>query len=172
MSKPIAYLSRLRQTPALLAVLCSAQLLFATIADGQSEGPFVKMLGAWRGSGKISMTNGNSERIRCTATYSDGSGGSSISQALVCASDSYHVDVHTYIEATGQNVRGHWEESVQQAAGQLAGQILEGQFEGKILGNGFEATLSLITTGSRQTISVTPQGGNISRIQIALSRGG
>jgi hypothetical protein len=155
------------------ALLCFAQIGFSSMtANAQSDGPFARLVGTWRGSGKVLMTNGNSERIRCTATYSAASGELSLSQAMVCASDSYRVDVRSYIEANGPSVQGHWEESVQQAAGQLAGQISGGQFAGKILGSGFEAALLLVTAGSRQTITVTPAGGSISRIQIALSRGG
>jgi hypothetical protein len=95
-----------------------------------------------------------------------------LSQALVCASDSYRVDIRSFIVADGQAVQGHWEESVRQAAGQLEGRIVGGQLEGRISGPGFEARMSLATSGVRQTIVITPAGGSVSRVEIALSREG
>ena len=155
------------------ALLCCAQVLMSTVtANAQSTGPFNKFSGTWRGSGKVLMADGNGEKIRCTATYSVVSGGQSLSQALVCASDSYRADIRSFIVAEGQSVQGHWEESVRQARGHLDGQLVGGQFEGRLSGPGFEARMSLVTSGVRQTILITPDGGSISRIQIALSREG
>ncbi|MGA2042135.1 MAG: hypothetical protein ABSG83_02065 [Roseiarcus sp.] len=150
-----------------------AQLaLSAVTANAQSTSPFAKFFGTWRGVGSVLMADGSDEKIRCTATYSAESGGRSLSQALVCASDSYRVDIRSFIVADGQAVQGHWEESVRQAAGHLEGQIVGGQVEGTISGPGFEAGMSLVTSGIRQTILISPVGGSISRVQIALSRQG
>jgi hypothetical protein len=172
MSRSIVYLSRRQLTNALSALLClAAMALFPVAANAQSEGPFGKFLGTWRGLGKVTMTDGKSEKIRCTATYSAASKGQSLSQTLVCASDSYRVDIHSFIVAEGQSAQGHWEESTRQANGHLDGRFVGGQFEGTISGPGFEALLFLVATGVRQTILITPSGGSVSRVQIALSRG-
>jgi hypothetical protein len=164
---------RRRWGRALATFSCCAQVvLFTVAATAQSAGPFGKISGTWRGVGKVVTSDGNGEKIRCTATYSPASSGQSLSQALVCASDSYRVDIKSFIVADGQAVQGHWEESVRQAVGQLDGRLVGGQFEGRISGPGFEARLSLVTNGARQTILITPSGGSISRVQIALSRQG
>jgi hypothetical protein len=158
---------------ALLALLfCAAGVLSDVTANAQSAGPFAKFVGTWRGVGKVITADGKGEKIRCSATYSTESGGKSASQALVCASDAYRVDIRSFIVADGQAVQGHWEESVRQAMGQLDGQIVGDQFDGRISGTGFEARISVITRGTRQTIVITPTGGSISRVQIALSREG
>jgi hypothetical protein len=159
-----------RAIPALL--FCAQIMLLAVTANAQSTGPFAKFVGTWRGVGKVVAADGHAEKIRCSATYSAESGGQSVSQALVCASDSYRVDIQSFIVADGQAVKGHWEESVRQAMGQLDGQIVGGDFEGRIAGPGFEAHLSLVTSGIRQTVLITPAGGSISRVQIALAREG
>ena len=171
MSLSLSRLTRRQRTRVLPILLCCAQMMLSSVAtNAQSASPFTKFFGAWRGSGKVLTTDGNSERIRCTATYAAESGGQSLSQELICASDSYRVDVRSFIVADGQSVQGHWEESVRQASGHLDGQIVEGRFEGKISGPGFEAGMSLVSTGSRQTILITPVGVSISRIEVALSR--
>jgi hypothetical protein len=158
-------------TRVLPALLCCAQIAVSSgAANAQSAGPFAGFFGSWRGTGKVLMADGHSERIRCTATYTSESGGQSFSQELVCASDSYRVDVRSFVVAEGQNVQGHWEESVQQAVGHLTGQIVGGQFQGKISGTGIEAAMSLDTAGLRQTILITPVGGSVSRVEISLSR--
>jgi hypothetical protein len=173
MAISIEYSVLRRVMHALLGLLCLLQVTISpTAASAQSNGPFAKFSGTWRGSGKVIMADGKSERIRCTATYSAVSNGQSLSQALICASDSYRVDVRSYIVSDGQRVQGHWEETTRQATGHLDGQIVEGQFDGKLSAPGFDAALSLLTTGLRQTIIITPSGGPVSRVQIALARGG
>jgi hypothetical protein len=159
-----------RALPTLL--FCATVVLFAVTANAQSIGPFAKFEGTWRGVGKVLTADGKGDKIRCSATYSTESGGKAVSQALVCASDAYRVDIRSFIVAEGQAVQGHWEESVRQAKGQLDGQIVGDQFDGRISGPGFEARISLISRGTRQTILITPTGGSISRVQIALSRQG
>ena len=173
MAISIKYSSFRKVMHALSVLLCLVQAtIFPFAASAQSDGPFYRFPGTWRGSGKVIMADGKSERIRCTATYSVVSNGQSLSQSLICASDSYRVDVRSFIVSDGQRVQGHWEESTRQAKGHLDGQIVEGQFDGKLSGPGFDAALSLLTTSMRQTILITPSGGSVSRVQIALSRGG
>jgi hypothetical protein len=161
-----------RSTHVVRTLFCLIMVTCLSVTAGaQSQGPFAKFVGTWRGSGKVLTTDRNSEKIRCTATYSEVSGGQSLSQRLVCASDSYRVEIRGFIAAEGQSVHGHWEEAVRQAAGQLVGQIIAGRFEGTISGPGFEARMSLVTTGLHQTIIVTPApGDSVSRVEIALSR--
>lgn len=171
MSLSLSHSTQRKLTRALPTLLCGAQMMLSSVAaNAQSPDPFAKFLGAWRGGGKVVMADGHSEKIRCTANYSSASGGQTVSQELVCASDSYHVDVRSFIVAAGPSVQGHWDESVRQAMGQLAGQIVGEQFDGRISGTGIEAALSVVTTGSRQTILVTPNGGSVSRVEVTLSR--
>jgi hypothetical protein len=173
MSLSLGSLARRQGRRVLPALLCCAPVvLWAVAANAQSVSPFAKLPGTWRGAGKVVMADGKGETIRCSATYALESEGKSLSQGLVCASDSYKVDIRSFIVANGQSVQGHWEESTRQASGQLDGQIVGDQIDGKISGPGFEARLSLVTTGVRQTILITPSGGSISRVQIALSRKG
>jgi hypothetical protein len=132
--------------------------------------PFVDFLGTWRGSGHVVASDGHSERITCRANYSESDGGKALSQSLVCASDSYRFDVHSYVIENDRGVEGYWQEATRNVTGQLTGQVEAGQFEGSITGPSFTAQLSLKTTGRKQAVSITPQGGDIVRVDITLSR--
>jgi hypothetical protein len=114
--------------------------------------------------------DGHSERINCRATYSESNDGQALSQSLVCASDSYRFDVHSYVVADGRDVQGHWEETTRNVTGQLSGRVEDGRFDGSIVGPAFTAQMSLKTTGRRQAVSITPQGGDIAKVDIMLSR--
>ena len=152
-----------------IALLCG-MLVWPQVVAAQSTSPFAKFSGNWRGSGQVVGSNGNREKIRCRADYSTSSTGQSLSQSIVCASDSYNFDIRSFVVAEAQNAQGHWEELVRQVTGQLTGQIIDGQFEGNISGPGFTADMSLNSTGQHQTLDIRPQGGDISRVQVTLSR--
>jgi hypothetical protein len=159
------------QSGALLAFMIVASgALGAQGGMARSSNPFAPFFGSWRGSGHVMGSDGHSERISCRATYSESNGGQALSQSLVCASDSYRFDVRAYVVADGPNVQGHWEETTRNAAGQLSGQVTDGKFDGNIAGPGFTTQMSLKMTGRRQTVSITPQGGDIAKVDIVLSR--
>ena len=135
-----------------------------------SMNPFTEFFGNWRGFGHLITSEGHSERINCRATYSESGSGKALSQSLVCASDSYRFDIHCYVVANDRGVEGYWQEATHNVTGQLTGQVEAGRFEGRIAGPSFTAQLSLKTTGGKQAVSITPQGSDIVRVDIMLSR--
>ena len=54
--------------------------------------------------------------------------------------------------------------------GHLVGRIANGQFDGTIVGAGFSAAIALRISGGRQIVTIMPQGGDISKVDIVLSR--
>jgi hypothetical protein len=159
------------QSGALLALMIVASgALWAQAGVAHTSNPFAAFFGSWRGSGHVVGSDGHSERINCRATYSESNGGETLAQSLVCASDSYRFDVHSYVVADGRDVQGHWEETTRNVTGRLSGQVEDGQFDGSIAGPTFTAQMSLKTTGRRQAVSITPRGGDIAKVDIVLSR--
>ena len=132
--------------------------------------PFAGMAGSWAGDGRIELQDGTSERVRCRATYSVGGGGTTLQQQLLCASDSYRVDISSYIVADGHSVQGHWQEATRQVQGELTGQIADGNFEGSVSGVGFTAGIHLRTSGHKQQVTISPDGGDVAKADIVLSR--
>jgi hypothetical protein len=154
----------------LAAGLVSTALIWAQIGMAQSGGPFAGLSGGWRGSGQVVGADGNHERITCRAHYAISENCGALSQTLVCASDSYRVDISSYIVADGHSVQGHWQETTRQVQGNLTGQIADGDFEGGVAGPGFAAEISLRATGRRQVMNIKPQGGDVANVNIVLSR--
>jgi hypothetical protein len=90
--------------------------------------------------------------------------------AIVCATESFKLDIHSYAEASGESVQGYWREASREVSGHMAGHISEGQFVGESSSPTFSATISLTSNGRTQTVSVQPRGGDISDVRIELKR--
>src|SRR5271166_5061868 len=81
-------------TAVAIALFCGL-LLWPQKVAAESTTPFAGFSGNWRGSGQVTGSNGNLERIRCRADYSTPAASQSMSQSVVCASDSYRFDIHS-----------------------------------------------------------------------------
>jgi hypothetical protein len=157
---------------ALALSFCLAAAFGPATTEAAAAGPFDRFVGSWTGSGHVIGTKGDRERIRCRASYWEAESGSVLNQSIVCASDSYRIEITSYVQASGSEVQGSWKEHAQNASGQLTGQIQGGRFDGSVLGPGFSAAISLTSDGRRQAVSIRPQGGDINDVQIELERRG
>jgi hypothetical protein len=154
----------------LAAILIAGAVLWPQVGSAHSGSPFAEFSGSWKGAGQVVGVNGNAEKIRCRADYSTSASGESLTQSLVCASDSYRIDVKSFVIAGADGVEGHWEEATRKVTGHLTGKVADGQFDGSISGTGFTAEMSLKTAGRKQTLSIKPQGGDIAKVEIVLAR--
>jgi hypothetical protein len=161
-------------TRGLLPAVCmaGAVLLAPQIGAAQASSPFASFTGAWRGVGQVVGTDGKHEPIRCRANYSISDHENGLSQTLVCASDSYRVDISSYLVAKGQSVQGNWQEATRKVSGHLTGQVSDGHFEGNVAGPSFTAEISLRASGRTQEVSITPHGGDVAKVEISLARDG
>jgi hypothetical protein len=166
----ITNISWLRTSRILLLAGTLAMQLGPDVGMAQSVGPFAVFSGKWRGSGQVTGVNGNREHITCRADYTISPNGQTLSQSLVCASDSYRFDVRSNVDNDGDSVRGEWEETTRNVKGNLLGQIADGEFSGKITGSGFSADMSLKATGGKQEVSISPHGSDVAKMEIELSR--
>jgi hypothetical protein len=157
------------------AFLSTAFLVFALAvgsdpASAASAGPFRPFIGDWRGAGRITTNNGQSERISCRATYFGSDGDQSLTQSLVCASDSYRFDVESSAVAEGHNLRGQWQETTRNVQGELTGELGNGDLQGTVSGAGFTARISIRTNGRRQAVAIRPSAGDIASVEVSLAR--
>jgi hypothetical protein len=163
MTKPGSTLRRLLGS----AVVAASMMLSASPGEAQSA-LFANLAGAWSGSGKIMIRDGGSESIRCRATYTvEGSG---LNQVLRCASDSYRFDLTTNVTASGNNLSGIWSETSRNVNGTLGGKVNGGDIEAFVEANGFAASLSMKTSGNRQTIAIRSQNTDLRGVDITLTR--
>ena len=132
--------------------------------------PFVAMAGTWSGGGVLNTTDGQQEQLRCRAAYDVAGTGEQLRLNLTCASASYKFDLASEVEYRGGAIRGSWTEASRNASGTLSGRAAGDHIEVAARGDSFSASLSLTTRGGRQTVSIQPQGTNITSVSLALNR--
>jgi len=132
--------------------------------------PFVAMAGTWSGGGTLSTTEGGQERLRCRAAYNVAASGTELRLNLRCASESYNFDLTGDVEYRGGAISGSWSEATRNASGTISGRAVGDHVDAAARGNNFSANLSLTTRGSRQSISIRPQGTNVTGVSLALNR--
>jgi len=152
----------------LTVAACAAALFFSSAGHAQS-GPFAGMAGVWSGGGTVTLDDGSTERIRCRATYAVGNGGNGLNQSLTCASDSYRFNLQTNVIARGGVLSGSWSESSRNVSGELEGRGGNGNFQVTASAPGFNANISLHTTGNKQSV-VIRSDSQFRGAQISLSR--
>lgn len=158
------------KTALLSAAFAGAALLSPQVAAAESASLFAKYVGSWRGSGEVIEGEGARERITCRANYVVSSGGKAVTQTLVCASDSFRIEISCYLEAEGQKVRGDCQEATRKVEGHLVGRIFEeSQFSGTISGLDFTAETSAVVNGRKMTVTLRSQGAGGAKAEIVLS---
>jgi hypothetical protein len=130
---------------------------------------FSSMAGDWVGSGTVTA-NGNTERISCRIRYATTDGQNSLTQDLVCASASYRFDIASSIYDRGGELSGQWSEKTRGISGRLVGRLSGNQINAAVEGQGFNASLHVATGDDHQSVSIRPQGSDVSSILISLRR--
>ncbi len=139
-------------------VLAAAAILMACTASSashaQAQGPFAGLAGVWSGGGSVTLDDGSSERLRCRATYAVSGNGGSLNQSLTCASDSYKFNLSSNVNASGNALSGTWSETSRGIAGTLQGHGSAGNIQVVASAPGFNANISLRTTGNKQSVVI------------------
>jgi len=144
---------------------------WAASAAAAPVGPFAGLGGVWSGRGQVHLSDGSKESLRCRATYEVGSGGTAMHQALRCASDSYNFDLRTDVESQGDQISGNWTELTRSVSGKLSGQARHGRIEVRVQSDIFNAEVTLVSLGDRQTVTIFSPGSQINGVAISLRRG-
>jgi hypothetical protein len=155
--------------------IARAGLLLAALglsggAAQAADTPFAAMAGSWSGGGVLTTSDGAQERLRCRASYDVGGSGAELHLNLRCASASYTFDLASNVQYRDGAISGDWTEASRNASGTLSGRAAGGHIEAAASGQTFSAGLSLTTRGGRQTVSIRPQGTNITGVTLALDR--
>ena len=151
---------------------CVAVLFLAAsvAAPPVSASLLTDLPGRWSGQGSIKMSNGNSEQLKCVATYFVADGGSSLQQNLRCASVSYKIDSTASLQVNSGRVSGEWHEKIYLVDGSVAGRITDNGFNLAIHAENFSAAMSVTTSMCKQSLSITPRGYDISEISMTLGK--
>jgi hypothetical protein len=158
--------------PGLAAVAAAALLGLAAVPGTveASNSPFTAMSGSWSGSGTITTSDGNKERIRCRAKYDVDSGGSTLDLTLRCASDSYNFELQSNVAHNNGAVSGNWSENTRHVGGNIEGSARGNAISVRVSGV-ISATLGMSTNGNQQSISIQAPGTELQSVAISMSRG-
>jgi hypothetical protein len=160
----------------LLRVVLSTLVLTAYFAlprsSAAAEGPFAEFSGSWSGGGTLRPENGASERIRCNASYRQGSAPNEVHLQLRCASDSYNFDLFGEFAVDGQNqVAGRWTERTRSVGGTAVGNTSGDRLQLHVESAGFAAELVMITRNKKQSVTIDSHGaGQVVKASISLNR--
>jgi hypothetical protein len=125
---------------------------FAASTSYAQSSAFAGMAGTWSGPGTVTLDDGSNERIRCRATYKVA--GASMEMVLTCASDAYRFNLQAAVVAAGGEVSGTWVETSRNVGGSIQGHGANGSFQVLVQAAGFNSSIALKTTGSKQQIAM------------------
>jgi hypothetical protein len=155
------------------AVAITAGLLaFSAQSSAAAEGPLNLFGGSWTGSGKITVQNGSSERIRCRSSNGNNASGNAMSMNLRCASDSYKFELASDITSNGNNISGSWNETTRGIMGSLTGKLNGSNIQATANAVGFNASLAIRSSGGALTVLIRSPGSEISEVAISMTKGG
>ena len=132
--------------------------------------PVLNLPGRWSGPGNIQMTNGETEQMRCIATYFVKGNGASVKQNLRCAGQGYKIDAVTNLTVANGRVSGGWEERTWATTGSIKGDMQNDGFNLTIDGPGFTAAMAVKTNNCNQSINITPRDNAVARISMNLGK--
>lgn len=144
-------LANIRRLLTAAAVLFAASLSTSPV-HAQAGGPFAGLAGNWAGGGTVTLDDGSRERLRCRAGYAVA--GASMTMTLTCASDAYKFQLAANVVDQGGAVSGGWTETSRNISGTLQGRGGPGGFDVVASTGGFNANISLRTTGNKQSINM------------------
>lgn len=148
-----------------------AAILF-TLAPAESRAmvELADLAGTWRGSGTVHLANGESEQIKCRATYS--SAGVDIDQVLKCANPRYYFNVRSDLTQSGNSVAGNWIDDETEDSGRVSGKVSENTVALDLTGSGFTGSLSITVSGCSQAVNLVPNSSTVNRVSVTLRKRG
>ena len=93
-------------------------------APVKKEAPFAELPGRWVGEGRIGMTEGKMESVKCRATYFVNGTGNELKQNIRCASAGGKVEVKSNVIAKDGKLSGTWNELVYNLGGDMTGDFV------------------------------------------------
>jgi hypothetical protein len=132
-------------------------------------GPIEDLTGYWSGNGSVALSNGKTERVKCNVIYKT-EGGTRIRQTMRCASADYSINALAQLRLKGGQVSGTWEERTYSAKGDVSGRFGGNSFALSIQGASFSAAMNVTISNCRQSLSITPEGFDVTRVSISLAK--
>ncbi|MGH1420027.1 MAG: hypothetical protein ACRBCJ_14315 [Hyphomicrobiaceae bacterium] len=155
-----------------LQTILFAAAVLMPLAPAHAGNPFTSLAGTWSGSGKVRLSNGKSEKLRCKAYYTNKSGGTNLGMSIRCASTSNKFNLRAKLSYAGGKVSGSWTETNYNASGALSGRASTSKINVSIQG-GISGSMSVFINGRSQRVSMRTSDDTAFRgINISLRKRG
>jgi hypothetical protein len=151
-----------------LVVAAGCALGLATAAA--QANPVSDLAGYWTGTGSVVLTNGNTEQVKCAVIYKVSPNGREVKQSLRCASPAYNINAAAELQVNSGAVSGKWEEKNYSQTGDVTGKLTDAGFSLAIKGLNFSAAMNVNGSACKQSINITPQGTDVTKITIGLGK--
>lgn len=148
----------------------AGSVLAMVVAGSAVAGPVESLPGRWSGWGKMTMDGGETEKVKCIATYFSENGGRGLRHNLRCASTNYQIDAVANLKVASGRVSGEWQERKYSTGGAVSGTVVGDGLSVRIVGDAFRANMTVETTKCSQTMDIAPKGMGVARIAVALSK--
>jgi hypothetical protein len=166
-------LARSVRTVTAASLITASSVLWSA---AQAGGLFTEMAGSWRGEGSVTWSTGETEILRCLATYEVDAEGNKIEQDMTCATDTTKLVVKSTISfrpAAGAIV-GTWSERTYGVNGRVSGSASQGKINALVQSGDkkFTARVAVITRGKEQTVTISPQDIELAEVSVVLRKSG
>ena len=155
-------------------VILAIALSFSVAGTSYAQriAPFDRLAGHWSGSGTIELSNGSHETIRCRAAYDVLREHSKLQLNIRCAGEGANFDLRANADYSAGAISGYWSESSRGASGTISGRAEGDRFQVVARAASFVATLTLVTHGGRQSVTIRSQDpqSTIKAVSVNLRR--
>jgi hypothetical protein len=137
----------------------------------QKDAPFKELAGRWTGEGRIGMSEGKVESVKCRATYFVNEVGDGLKQNIRCASAGGKVEVKSDIVAKNGKLSGSWNELVYNLGGDMTGEVTQRGFRIVVRGGELTANMDVIVMNDRQIVEIQFVNSTLRGLTLILKKG-
>ncbi len=153
----MAIRSRLLAAAAFSSISLAGVAAYAQWASASLPNTFTTLAGRWSGHGTVKPASGPAESFKCVVTYIPQGSSAQLKQNLRCKSANYKLDAATHLELRGEKVVGRWQDNIYVGLnGTVAGVVKDGGFDVVLSGQFFTAKMTVVGSGCKQSVTVTP----------------
>lgn len=146
-------------------------LPFAVFATAEPASPFEKLAGRWVGDGRLGMSGGAVESVKCRVTYVLAEQGAQLKQSIRCASSGGSIEVQSVLNNAAGVLTGQWHELTREWSGELKGTVTPAGLRVAIQGAEFNAKMDVILRANRQIIEIQFINSALIGMTLVLQKG-
>lgn len=132
---------------------------------------FEALKGWWLGFGRLGFKNGETENVKCRATYHlEKADATEMRQMLRCASASGAVEIESSVKRDGNLLSGMWSEKKHELSGQVAGQFVPDGFRVNVTGRHLTAEMTINVHADKHIVEIRFFESSLFALSMMFSR--